>query len=244
MKPSFLTVAVCLWSFCASVIGNETLETQVNTIDPSLEQIDTIPNASAFTGKLDELLTVEIAAEISGFDASKATKVHENKASLAFGGKTKPPIECHYLWSNGRTRAVTSGGNTMKTPYDDKVAIFRVSNTTLERFKRNYGMSNDEQKQASMKKLAEEADKNNTAGAGQAMTTVATDMVNNMKVEEVTSVGEAATWYENTNKLEVFVRGLKFCVLVDISDDKKVNREKSIELANTIIPRILSLDKR
>jgi hypothetical protein len=72
------------------------------------------------------------------------------------------------------------------------------------------------------------------------MTQVGTGMVMNLQAEEITGVGEAATWYENSNELKVFYKGLIFSVVVDISDDKKVNRKKSIELANSIIRNKLS----
>ncbi|MCA1758506.1 MAG: hypothetical protein LC658_01950, partial [Bacteroidales bacterium] len=115
-----------------------------------------------------------------------------------------------------------------------------VSNTTLERFKRNYGALSDEQKQAAAKKLEEEAAGNSNTAADQKMTQVGTGMIINLQAEEITGVGEAATWYEKSSELRVFYRGLIFSVVVDISDDKKVNREKSIELAKRIIHSKLS----
>lgn len=191
--------------------------------------------AADYAGKLDELLTLKMAANISGFDPSNATKEYENKASVVFGGEKKPPRECIYLWDNGRTRAVTIGGNTVNAQYKDRVAIHSVSNTTLERFKRNYGPLTEEQKQAAAKKLEEESGNNSNTATDQKMKQVGTGLVLNLQAEEITGVGEAATWYENSNELKVFIRGLIFSVVVDISDDKNVNRKKSIQLANTII---------
>jgi hypothetical protein len=220
--------------------GNNQQETHfVHVLFPVFQNEPTL-NAADYAGRLDELLTLEMAAEISGFDASKAEKEHENKTHAIFGCEKKPPRECNYLWDNGRTRSVTMGGNTIKAPYNDKVAIHSVSNTTLERFKRNYGALTEEQKQAAAKKLEEESGKNNNTAADQQMTQVGTGMVMNLQAEEISGVGDAATWYENSNELKVFFRGLIFSVVVDISDDKKVNRKKSIELANTIIRNKLS----
>lgn len=67
------------------------------------------------------------------------------------------------------------------------------------------------------------------------MTQVGTGMVQNIQAEEVAGVGDAATWYENSSELKVLYKGLIFSVVVDIADDKKVNRNKSIELAQRII---------
>jgi hypothetical protein len=120
------------------------------------------------------------------------------------------------------------------------VSIHSVSNTTLERFKRNYGALTEEQKQVAAKKLEEEAGKNNNSAAGQNMTQVGTGMVQNLQAESISGVGETATWYLNTNELKVFYKGLIFSVVVDISDDKELNREKSIELAKRIITQKLN----
>jgi hypothetical protein len=220
--------------------GNVQQETHFMHVSFSLFQNEPTLNAADFTGRLDEMLTLEMASEISGFDAAKAEKEHENKASAIFGGEKKPPRECNYLWDNGRTRALTMGGNTVNAPYKDKVSIHSVSNTTLERFKRNYGALTEEQKQAAAKKLEEEAGKNNNSAAGQNMTQVGTGMVQNLQAESISGVGETATWYLNTNELKVFYKGLIFSVVVDISDDKELNREKSIELAKRIITQKLN----
>ncbi len=195
-------------------------------------------NAADFSGKLDELLTLEMAAKISGFEASDAAKVHENNTHKAFGGTPKPPRECNYYWENGRIRNVSAGGNTMQVPRKDQVGINGVSNTTLERFQRNYGPLSDQQKRAATKQLEEEASKKGSVdnqSADQKMLETGTDMIKNLKAEEISGVGNAAVWYENTNELKVFYNGLIFALVVDISDDKNLNKSKSIELANMII---------
>lgn len=201
-------------------------------------------NAADFAGKLDELLTLEMAVQVSGFDASKVIKEHGNKASTAFGGERKPPRECNYLWENGRQKTVTVGGNTIKTNYKDVIGIKSVSNTTLERFKRSYGALTDEQKMTANKQIEVHKDKSNieatTNEASKQMVKVGTGMINNLQAEEISGVGEAATWYENSNELKVFFNGLTFALVVDISDNKSLNRNKSIELANLIISKKLN----
>jgi hypothetical protein len=235
MNRAVFIFSVWVLTFPFLLAGNVQHKTQFTDIHSHSFQNEPALKAADYAGRLDKLLTLEMAAEISGFDASKAIKEHENKASAIFGGEKKPPRECNYLWDNGRTRAFTMAGNTVNSPYKDKVAIHSVSNTTLERFKRNYGALTEEQKQVAAKKLEEEAGKNNNTAAGQNMTQVGTGMVQNLQAEAISGVGEAATWYPNTSELKVFYKGLIFSVVVDISENKKVNREKSIELAKRII---------
>lgn len=195
-------------------------------------------NADDYAGKLDELLTLEMASGVSGFEASKATKEHDNKASAIFGGEKKLPRECNYLWENNRTRAVTVGATTINAPYKDKVGINSVSNTTLERFQRNYGVLTDDQKKAAIQNLEEEVAKRESTGTQQ-MSEVGKSMVTNLQVEKITGVGEAASWYPNSNEIKVFYGGLTFALVVDISDDKSVNKTKSITLAQQIINKQL-----
>lgn len=193
-------------------------------------------SAERFNSRLDHVLTLEIAAQLSGFDASKATKEYENKTAQAFGKEAKPPRECNYWWSNSRTRSMTVGDQTMQIPYKDKVGLSRFSNTTLERFKRNYSALTDAQKDAAAKQLeTESAAKGATTDADKKVTETGNQLITSHQAEEVSGIGEAATWYVNTNELRVFHKGLTFAVAVDISDDNSFNKRKAIELASIII---------
>ena len=195
--------------------------------------------ATDFEGKLDELLTLEMASAVTGFETAKAIKEHGNKTDAIFGSAKKAPRECSYLWNNGRTKVVEAGGRTMNVAWKDKVSIKSVSNTTLERFRRNYGVLTDEEKQLAADKLRAEAVANQTEKskpetAGKVME-VGTGLIAGLKAEEIGGVGEAATWYANSNEIKVYYNGLLFSLVVDISDDPELNREKSIELAKMII---------
>lgn len=237
----FPGLLIALYGLLLSCSANGAKKESLNPENPILSsQKESLKiNADDFAGKLDELLTLEMAAKISGFDASKATKEHEDKTSAVFGGEKKPPRECNYLWKNGRTRVITAGGNTINAPYKDKVGIKSVSNTTLERFKRSYGVLTEEQKAVASKKLDEEANKKQPAQTRtkteKEVAEVGTDMIKNRQVEEINGVGDAATWYANFSEIKVFYKGLTFALVTDISDDKNVNRSKSIELAKMII---------
>lgn len=243
-KLTFILTLPCLFLLTNGAISNSLNEAKTQKSVSSGAVNSNQINAADFAGKLDELLTLEMAVQVSGFDASKVIKEHGNKASAAFGGERKPPRECNYLWENGRQKTVTAGGNSIKTNYKDVVGIKSVSNTTLERFKRSYGALTDEQKMAANKQLEEETAKTKPDGTSNAadkkMAEVGTGMINNLQAEEISGVGEAATWYENSNELKVFFNGLTFALVVDISDNKSLNRNKSIELANLIISKKLN----
>lgn len=201
-------------------------------------------NAADFKKSLDELLTLEMAAKLSGFEASKATKDYENKTGAMFGDENAPPRECNYLWDNGRTVNMKAGGKTMNLPKKDRVGIKSVSNTSLKNFTRSYGVLTKEQKERASKKLVEEANKNQSnqvkTEAEEKMLDVGTGILNKLEPEVIEVVGEAATWYPNFSELNVFYRGLMFVLVVDISDDINLNKHKSIELAKMIIEEKLN----
>jgi hypothetical protein len=204
----------------------------------SAQAARSVLEAKSFTGKLDQLLTLEMAAEISGYDASQATKEHGNDAHKAFGGEPKPPRECFYLWDNGREATRTVAGNTITYKTKDRVGINSVSNTTLERFTRSYPVLSAEQKTEAQKQLAAEQAKQNHNNANPANPQTAqmgAGMIRNLEVEEIQGVGEAARWYSRSNELKVFYRGLGFAVVVDVSADVNVNRSKAIALAQIMI---------
>lgn len=209
----------------------------------STQAAGSVIKAESFTGKLDQLLTAEMAAEISGFSASQATKEHGNDAHKAFGGEPKPPRECYYLWDNGREATRTVAGNTMTYKTKDRVGIHSVSNTTLERFTRSYPVLSAEQKAEAQQQLAAEQAKqtDNTGNPANAQTAqMGAGMIQSLEVEEIQSVGEVARWYPRTNELRVFYRGLGFAVVVDVSADTTLNRSKAIALAQTLIDQKLN----
>lgn len=216
-----------------------------NNKDDKPEQDKTVSSAAKKKGqadagdlkwKLDELLTLEMAARVSGFDKAKAVKDYKNKTAAFMGDKDAPPRECNYLWKNGRTITLTIGGKTVHSAYDDKVGIHSVSNTTLERFKRNYPILSDEEKKVAVKKFEEQVNENQPQQTitEKEVKKTATAIIKNLQPEAITEVGEAAVWYPKINELKVFYRGLTFALVMDISEDKNLNREKCIELARMI----------
>ena len=213
------------------------------SVSSKVEKSSTL-KADDFKERLDELLTLEMAAKVSGFDASKAMKEYENKTGALFGDKDAPPSECNYFWDNGRTIDIKVSQGTMNIPYKDRLGIKSVSNTNLEDFKQRYGVLTEEQQALASKKLAEAANKNKPekekTEAEKKTMDVGTGIINKLQPEEIAAVGDAATWYPNFSELKVLYRGLLFALEVDISDDKNINRAKSIELANMIIAEKLN----
>ncbi|MCO6497529.1 MAG: hypothetical protein J5I50_07690 [Chitinophagaceae bacterium] len=241
MKPSSALIMImsALLLFSCNTENSKGDKPELNKEVSSASKNTSGVDAADFKGRLDELLTLDMAAKVTGFDKAKATKDYENKTAGFMGDKDAPPRECNYLWKNGRTITLTVGGKTVHPAYDDKVGIHSVSNTTLERFKRNYPVLSDEEKEAAAKEFEKQIIENQpeltNTEAGREVTETGAGLIRNLDPEEITGVGQAAVWYPKINELKVSYQGLTFALVMDISEDKNLNEEKCIELAKMII---------
>lgn len=198
--------------------------------------------ADEFKGKLDELLTLELAAETSGYPAAEAKKSPDSEIEKKYN-----KISISYAWEkSNRIQTVEVMGRKIEAPKSDKVELSWVKNTTLEDFKKeNHNPTEAEIKQADVaisKKMDQlnsegKATKQETDGAG----SIAKNALKNFSVEEVAGVGDYAVFANTkfagvpTRELKVIYKGLSFQLTVDVSDDASVNDAKAIALAQKII---------
>lgn len=213
-------------------------------IEDELNQVldEKVILAEDFKGKLDELLTLELASETSGYPAAEAKKSPDSEIEKKYN-----KISISYSWEkSNRMQNLEVMGRKVEAPKSDKVELSWVKNTTLKAFKKeNHDPTEAELKQADEainKKMAElnsdgKATKQQTDGAG----SIAKNAMKNFSVEEVKGVGDYAV-FTNTKfagvpirELKVFYKGLSFQLTVDLSDDTSVNDSKAIALAQKII---------
>jgi len=243
MKMKKLILAcVTLLLLATSCDGNK--NEQKDTLETDLKNVinEHAKVADDFIGKLDELLTLEMAAAASGYPAAEAKKRPDSEAE-----KKINKISISYTWQKtNRTKVVKVMGRKIDAPRPDVVELSWVKNTTLEGFKKeNHNPTADELAQTSAeidKKTTElnqqgKASKDATDKAAE----IGKDAMKNFSVEEVTGVGEYAV-FTNTKfagmpvrELVVYYNGLSFKLMVDLSDDAKINDEKAIALAKQII---------
>ncbi len=238
-----------IFSVCVTVLllttscnGNkneqkDSLESDLNNVINEHAKV-----ADDFSGKLDELLTLEMAAAISGYPAAEAKKSPDSDEE-----KKINKISVSYTWKKtNRMKEVEVLGRKMDVPRPDVVELSWVKNNTLEGFKKeNHNPTADELAQTNVeidKKAAElnqqgKASKETTDKAAE----IGKDAMKNFSVEEVAGVGDYAV-FTNTKfagvpvrELKVYYKGLSFTLLVDLSDDATINDEKAIALAKQII---------
>ncbi len=233
MKTSLLSVlSLFLFAFTCSGDKKENLESQAN------ETIDEVVGKSAdeFNGKLDQLLTLEMASEISGYVATEAEKDYNQVL--------KSPVThlVSYQWEKGRNQQIKNpiNGKMMDIPAKDFIQLSWVKNTTLKEFKFNYHTPTAEELANADKAMNEKANEMQQQGkvdASQAEMAkgMASEMAKGLSFDEIKDVGEYAVWNNKQKELKVFYKGIEFQITVELSDDEKINKQKTIETAKLII---------
>ena len=233
MKTALLSLlSIFLFAFTCSGDKKENLESQAN------QAIDEVVGNSAdeFKGKLDQLLTLEMASEISGYAASEAQKDYNQVL------KNPATHSVSYLWEKGRNQQIKNpiNGKMMDVPADDFIQLSWVKNTTLKEFKFNYHTPTAEEltnADKAMNEKVNEMQQQGKADASQAEMAkgMASEMAKGLSFDEIKGVGDYAVWNNKYKELKVFYKGLEFQITAKLSDDEKVNKQKSIETAKKII---------
>ena len=227
-----ILASVFLLAFSCEGDKKENLESQAN------ETIDEVVGNSAdeFKGKLDQLLTLEMASEISGYAASEAQKDYNQVL------KNPATHSVSYRWEKGRNQQIKNpiNGKMMDAPADDFIQLSWVKNTTLKEFKLNYHTPTAEELANADKAMNEKVNEMQQQGkvnASQAEMAkgMASEMAKGLSFDEIKGVGEYAVWNNKHKELKVFYKGLEFQITAELSDDEITNRQKSIETAEKII---------
>jgi hypothetical protein len=195
--------------------------------------------AEEFKGKLDELLTLDMASKTSGYESKLAEKEYRKGGSFE---------SLKYVWKKtNRTRRVEFiKGSYIDAPVEDRIELSWVKNTTLEEFKRNYHNLTKEEiakAEAAMDtKLKEmQADGKVSESQAKAASSIAKSSLGNQRVTDVPNLGDYSVFVESKfigaemKDLKVFYRGLSFNISVDLSNDQAYNDKKAIEVARLII---------
>ena len=225
MKTALLSLlSIFLFAFTCSGDKKENLESKAN------QAIDEVVGNSAdeFKGKLDQLLTLEMASEISGYASTEAQKDYNQVL------KNPATHSVSYRWEKGRNQQIKNpiNGKMMDVPADDFIQLSWVKNTTLKEFKFNYHTPTAEELTNADKAMNEKVNEMQQQGKADASQA---EMAKGLSFDEIKGVGDYAVWNNKHKELKVFYKGLEFQITAELSDDEKVNKQKSIETAKQII---------
>lgn len=236
MKTLILGISI---AFLAASCSSENQTEGEKALEQDLKETigNSIKTAEEFKGKLDELLTLPMAASVSGLSESSAKKDYTKMSSFE---------NLVYEWPSDRTKEVKIASTTMEVPVKNSIQLSWVKNTTLEQFKRDYHNPTPEEikrakeamndKMSDMKSKGEvSTDQANTASSE------ANKSISQFSVSEVPNLGDYAL-FVNTGvfgakirDLKVFYKGLSFTITADLSDEAAYNDKKCIETARKII---------
>lgn len=237
MKTTLIAL-VSIFLFAFSCNGDKTEKEQLNSLEKEALEVTKEAGLKAedFKDKIDELLTLEMAAQASGLPESQAIKKHN----------TTVMESVKYEWKSDRTKKVAINGQTINVPATNYIELSWVKNTTLQQFKHDYhNPTAEELKNAeiAMDKKANELNAEGKASKEQtdAANNIAKNSISKFKVEEVPNLGDYAVFVNSgimgvsTRDLKVFYKGLSFTLEVDLSDNAANNDKKAIETAKMII---------
>lgn len=239
-----ITLVICTSLFLLAFTCKSDKKEENSSMKSELHQVmeENVKLAEDFEGKLDELLTLEMAAETSGYPASEAKKSPDSEIEKKYN-----KISLSYSWDKtNRSQQIEVMGRKMDAPVNDEVTLSWVENITLEGFKKKYHNLTEAEIEASNQGIDEKtAEMNSDGKATQEQTdmakSIAKNAMKNFSVEEVTNVGDYAVFVNQkfagvpTRELKVFYKGISFTLLVNLSDDSSYNDKKSIALAQKII---------
>lgn len=243
MKTIVITLA-SIFLFAFSCEGDKKENQQLNDLENEAVELTEQAglNAEDFKGKIDELLTLEMAAQVSGLPASDAKKKHTKLSSLE---------SVKYEWKSNRTKQIeVVKGNPMTVPAPNTIELSWVKNTTLEQFKHDYHNPTAEEiknAEVAMEQKANELNADGKASKEQTdkANSIAKGSISKFKVEEVPNLGTYSVFVNSgimgasTRDLKVFYKGLSFTLNVDLSDSIADNDKKAIETAKMIIDQKL-----
>jgi len=237
MKTTLIAL-VSIFLFAFSCNGDKTEKEQLNSLEKEALEVTKEAGLKAedFKDKIDELLTLEMAAQASGLPETEATKKHN----------TTVMESVKYEWKSDRTKKVAINGQTINVPATNYIELSWVKNTTLEQFKHDYHNPTAEELQKASSEMDKKANELNAEGKAtkdqtDAANSIAKGSMSKFKVEEVPNLGDYAVFVNSgimgvsTRDLKVFYKGLSFTLEVDLSDNAANNDKKAIQTAKMII---------
>lgn len=184
------------------------------------------PSFADWDGRLQELVTLEMAAEAAGRPAAEA----ETKAPPG-----APTIT--YRWPSDRTREVM--GHRLPA-WDEVLVGYLTTRVTPEAFQARFAPVPEEAR----RRAVEESDRRaREKGLDEQQRAMARQMVDALSErapsQPVPGLGDAAVWQQNSpGMLHVLANGTTLQVRVTVSDDDDRNREASVALARRMLEQL------
>lgn len=256
MKATLTVIQIILGAlFVISCGGNATDKPKGGTVSESKESENANPDVKGgntcllgYADKLDQLLTLEAAASFTELPAS-AAKVSYSKVM-----KNSAHHDIKYSWVGDRKRNMKDMGIDMVLPVKNQIELHGIKGNTIAAFKTSHRVPTAEDLEKRDKALNDaldgksgnkeinekvetldkmNIDKSTQKGVAQTMGNVFTKVA--MAYEDVTGLGDAASWNSFERRLYVIDNGVEFSISVDLSNDEAVNKEKALAMMKKLL---------
>ena len=185
------------------------------------------PSFAPWRGRLDELLTAELAAEVAGRPASEAERDYIDGLP-----------EIAYAWPSDRTEQYAG----MTLAKKDRVSVAHIqTGVTPERVRSQFRAATDaELAEVDAHARRQAADRGQAAAPAADVRDLASALSAVRPSEELPGLGDAAVLEtgDGYQALHLLINGSSIQMTVDISDDRQTNRDATIELARRLLQRL------
>ena len=243
--------------FVFSCGGNASDKPKETTVSDSKESKNTDPDAKGgntcllgYSDKLDQLLSLDAAANFTGLPANAAKVTYSNVMKNTANHSIK------YSWIGDRKRSMKDLGMDMVLPVKDHIELSGIKENSVTQFKQSHraptakelsqrdkavndafdGKSGNKEIDEKVEKLDKmNVDKSTQKGVAQNMGNMFAKVA--MAYENVSGLGDAASWNSFERKLYVLDNGVEIALTVDLSADEAVNKEKAIAILKQLLSK-------
>lgn len=233
----FIPLGLLLMSnSCGSDSKKDELKSELSEAIENADKASGTKSLDKYTGKLNELLTVEMAAKVTGYNAEEAIEDYSQNINPRYHSIA-------YNWDLGRTRIMKVGAMDLEVPVMELVQLDGLALTSKQDFEyMNRQLTEEDLKnldQAMNSKMEEkEADGTLSKEQSKMAGDLGKGMMGDLSREKVSGVGELAVWMPGQYSLSVYENGVTFIVRVNLNDDIETCKSKAGILAKEILTKL------
>lgn len=220
--------------FTAGILSASMISCGSNEAAKTKETNHVTENSSDCIGShfaaIDGLFTLDLVVSEVNLPKDKA------KVKYSKPGKNMNYHSLTYSWEGSRKREMKVGERSVEVPRPDVVTISGFETMDVAKFKGIYRTLSAEEKENAKKAIDRELEKQKASETTKELSDeISGDLIDGQVYEEIQGVGTTALWHAGHGQLLVLSGTSKFVIFVDVYDDVKENRNKSVALAKAVI---------
>ncbi len=190
--------------------------------------------------KLDELLTKEMINQVHTLPA---------EAEKEYSKVVKGYHKMEYSWKTDRIKKLKVGNMNIDVPVSNRIAVgsmkqYKEDQDALKLFKMSYRTPTKEEIEKTKAYLDKQLDKYENKEGEKLTDTqknvgkgVSGGMMDNIKINPIEGIGDAAAWDATDNALIVLIGKTEFKVYAELGEDQAANQEIAKKLVQGILAK-------